>query len=64
MKEIEWNTVIAVIIGIIILLAIWWGYMKFFAPMPAGALTQAQYDALSAAEKATYKQVGNYYVKA
>jgi hypothetical protein len=65
--KLNGNLILNAAIGVLIILLLIWGYYKFIATpaKPAGALTQAEYDALTAAVQATYHKdtVSGYWVK-
>lgn len=62
--KVDKSTVVSVIVAVVILVIAYMAYNYFWGAKPAGALTQAEYDALDAAGKATYKMSGQFYVKA
>jgi len=55
--------VVSAVVAIVIVFIAVFLYHKFWGK-PEGALTQAEYDALTAEQKALYKKSGDYWVKA
>lgn len=65
--KLDKSMALTIVVAFVIIALLMWAAKKWLMPVmdkPAGALTQSEYEAKTAEEKALYKKEGDYWVKA